>query len=113
MKKKLIYSISAAIGIAAVSNAQTHIDVSNTNSEQCIANNKQGVNIIKEARADCGTGKTTCAGQNVAHEPGAWLFVPKGMCEQILAENWDAVSDDICDKLETCVKKNAPATMKK
>jgi uncharacterized membrane protein len=95
----LSLAITTAISLATMGSVQAHGEPP-VGMEKCIPVNKQGVNIIKKGHSDCGSGKSACAGLNVAHEKEAWITVPKGTCEQIHAGNWQAVPQNVCDRLE-------------
>ena len=69
--------------------------------EKCKVVDENGRGLIKEHKNDC-AGKThSCAGQNKAGDPDAWIMVPKGECDKINSGDLSGVSDDIKAKIET------------
>jgi len=68
--------------------------------EKCKVDNK-GKGLIKEHKGDCASKTHSCAGQNKAGDPDAWIMVPKGECDKINAGDLSGVSDDIKAKIET------------
>lgn len=52
--------------------------------EKCKLVGPDGKGLILAHKCDCASkGKYSCAGQNPAGDPDAWIFVPKGVCEKI------------------------------
>ncbi len=53
--------------------------------EKCKIVGTDGKGLIKPKMCDCAVkGEFSCAGQNPSGDAGAWIFVPKGVCEKIL-----------------------------
>lgn len=94
-KSTIITAITAAISLTSVNSLATNDD----NMEKCIIN-KNGKSLIKEHKADCNSGKSSCAGQNIKGDPTAWIFIPKGECAKINAGDFSGVSQDIKNKIE-------------
>lgn len=61
---------------------------------------KDGKGLIKEHKADCAGSNHSCAGQNKAGDPEAWIIVPKGQCVKINAGDFSGVAQNIKDKIE-------------
>jgi len=94
MKKSIIFtSITAAIALASGSSIADDV------MEKCVIN-KDGKSLIKAHKADCSTSKYSCGGQNIANDPEAWIFVPKGECDKIKMGDYSGVNEDIKDKIE-------------
>lgn len=80
--------------------------------EKCKVVDKDGKGLIKAHKGDCKTSVQSdknasemqdvhsCAGGNVAHDPEAWIFVPKGECMKINAGDFTGISQEIKDKIE-------------
>lgn len=69
-----------------------------------------GKGLIKAHKADCSgkTGKNeknSCAGQNDAGDPNAWIFLPKGSCTKI--EGGEVLKDDDKKKNEEVKKEES------
>lgn len=60
---------------------------------------KDGVGLIKANKADCAGSSHSCAGQNVAGDPDAWIVVPKGACEKINAGDLSGIPENVLDKI--------------
>lgn len=102
--------IFAAVAAAVALTAGTAF--AEADMEKCKVVDKDGKGLIKEHKGDCKTAvqscKTpadmkdmhSCAGGNVAHDPEAWIFVPKGQCAKINAGDLTGVSQEIKDKIE-------------
>lgn len=61
---------------------------------------KDGKGLIKAHQTDCKGTNHSCAGQNKAGDPAAWISVPKGQCAKINAGDFSGVAKDIKDKIE-------------
>lgn len=59
-----------------------------------------GKGLIKENKDDCKSATSSCAGQNKAGDPEAWILVPHGMCEKINAGDVAGVPQNILDKID-------------
>lgn len=92
--KNLIYG---AISAAILLGSQTLL--AEEDMEKC-SPMKNGKNIIKANKADCKTANHSCAGQNSAGEPDAFIIVPKGQCEQINKGDFTKVQPSVKDRLE-------------
>lgn len=68
--------------------------------EKCKVVGSDGKGLIKAAKADCAGAGQSCAGQNKAGDPNAWILVPKGQCAKINAGDFSGVSQSIKDKIE-------------
>ena len=66
--------------------------------EKCIPIIK-GKNVILPNKSDCSTGNHSCAGQNQEAEKDAWLYVPSGVCQKILTNDFNDIPQDVKDKL--------------
>lgn len=107
MKGKGIFAAVAAAVTLTVGTAFAEADM-----EKCKVVDKDGKGLIKEHKGDCKTAvqscKTaaimpeahSCAGGNAAHDPEAWIFVPKGQCAKINAGDFTGISQEIKDKIE-------------
>lgn len=94
MKKSMIFTaVAAAISLSA-SAALTADD-----TEKCTVV-KEGKGLIKEHKTDCKAATHSCAGQNKAGDPEAWISVPKGECTKINAGDFSGVSQEVKDKIE-------------
>lgn len=94
-KSKLITAITAAVALSA-----SAAYGSSDSMEKCKVVDKEGQGLIKAHKADCAGGSLSCAGQNKAGEPDAWIFVPKGECKKINAGDFSGVSKEIKEKIE-------------
>lgn len=90
-KATILAAVTAALALAASAEEKM---------EKCVIN-KNGKSLIKAHRGDCSTSKYSCAGQNGANDPEAWLFVPKGQCEKINAGDFSKISQTLKDKLSS------------
>ena len=89
-------SIFAAVAAAATLTASSAFA---EDMEKCMVV-KDGKGLIKEYKGDCSGGSASCAGQNPAGDPKAWILVPKGQCDKINAGDFTGVSQDVKDKIE-------------
>ncbi|MFI4954461.1 MAG: DUF2282 domain-containing protein [Gammaproteobacteria bacterium] len=74
----------------------------NANMERCNVV-KDGKGMIREHKGDCKASnpeKNSCAGQNSAGEPEAWIFVPKGECAKINMGDCSGISQESRARLE-------------
>ncbi len=60
---------------------------------------KDGKNLIKEHKGDCAGSSHSCAGQNSANDPQAWILVPKGQCKKINAGDLSGIDNTIKNKI--------------
>ena len=95
MKKSGIFAAVAAASTLIAGSALASIG----DMEKCTVV-KDGKGLIKEHKSDCKATSTSCAGQNKAGDPKAWILVPKGECAKINAGDFSGVSPDIKDKIE-------------
>jgi uncharacterized membrane protein len=98
MKKSSIFSSVAAailltVGIAQAGNEDM------ANMEKCKVV-KDGKGMIKAGKGACKTATNSCAGNNVAYDPEAWIMVPKGECDKLNKGDMSGVSDEVKDKLD-------------
>lgn len=68
--------------------------------EKCKVVDEDGRGLIKEHKGDCAGKKNSCAGNNEAGDPNAWILVPQGECDKINEGDFSGVSDEIKDKIE-------------
>lgn len=68
--------------------------------EKCNVVDKNGKGLIKEHKTDYKFAGHSCAGQNKAGDPSAWILVPKGECVKINANDFSGVDQNIKDKIE-------------
>ncbi len=68
--------------------------------EKCQVVDKNGKGLIKAHKTDCKAAGHSCAGQNQAGDPTAWIMVPKGECAKINAGDFSGVNQIIKDKIE-------------
>lgn len=69
-----------ALGLLSTAGAQTPAPKPKFAAEKCYGVAKAGMN-------DCASvsGTHSCAGQSkVDHDPGEWIYLPKGACEKIV-----------------------------
>lgn len=92
-KSGILTAVAAAVTLMA-STASAEGDM-----EKCKVV-KDGKGLIKAHKTDCKSGAHSCAGQNDANDPEAWISVPKGQCEKINAGDFSGVSQDVKDKIE-------------
>ncbi len=94
-KTKLLTTALAAASIA-ISGANA------AKMEKCSVLNKDGKGLIKEGKGQCGGNGSdhTCAGQNKANDPTAWIMVPEGECAKINMGDVSGVSDDVKNAIE-------------
>jgi uncharacterized membrane protein len=82
MNKRLLIvsALAAAVAGPALVSAQGPAATSEFKAEKCYG-------IAKAGKNDCAsTGNNSCAGTSrVDADPRAWLFVPAGYCERIVA----------------------------
>ena len=98
MKNSHIFSSVAAAILLTAGATQATSDMQ-ANLEKCVVT-KNGQNIIKEHKGDCKTATATGAGMNMAGDPDAWVFVPKGECEKVNSGDFSGISSDIRDKIQ-------------
>ncbi len=99
-KNFLTAAIAAAALSSSIAYAGEHGDMEKC---QVIINGK---NLIKEHKGDCGAKNASCAGNNKANDPEAWILVPKGECDKINHGDLSGVSDDIKDKIDMDMMKD-------
>lgn len=97
-KSKLLAATFAAAAFSFTS-AQAADD--QKGMEKCKAVDSEGKSIILEHKADCAGKSSSCAGQNKAGDPEAWIMVPKGECDKINKGDLSGISDEIKAKLVT------------
>jgi uncharacterized membrane protein len=68
--------------------------------EKCKVVDAQGKGLIKEHKSDCSGAKSSCAAQNKAGDPEAWILVPTGDCAKINKGDYTGISKEIMDKLD-------------
>lgn len=90
---KLLFTIATALTLASSAAAETQM-------EKCKVVDKNGKGLIKAAKGDCGGKSNSCAGNNVAGDPEAWIMVPKGDCDKINKGDFTGVPDSIKDRIE-------------
>ena len=90
-KTTILAAVTAALSLSASADEKM---------EKCIIN-KNGKSLIKTHKSDCSTSKYSCAGQNSANDPEAWIFVPKGQCKKINAGDFSGVSQAIRNKISS------------
>ena len=95
MNKKLLAGTIAAAFTLASSSA-----FAGTEHEKCRVVDDHGEGLIKAGKADCASENSSCAGQNKAGDPTAWILVPKGECAQINKGDFSGVPKVIEDKVE-------------
>lgn len=100
MKK---YDIFAAIAVAITLTSTSAF--AEQDMEKCKVI-KDGKGLIKENKADCNSEISSCAGQNKAGDPEAWIIVPKGQCAKINAGDFSGVSQNIKDRIDTAPLEN-------
>ena len=93
--KLLATAFTAAMFSFGSAQAGDHKDM-----EKCKVVDEDGRGLIKEHKGDCAGKKNSCAGNNEAGDPNAWILVPKGECDKINEGDFSGVSDDIKDKIE-------------
>lgn len=97
-KSDFLTSIVAALALTAgTANAA---DTMNGGMEKCTITDANGKGLIKAHMADCKSITSSCAGQNEAGDPNAWILVPKGQCAMINAGDFSSVSQSIQDKID-------------
>jgi uncharacterized membrane protein len=97
MNKSIIFAAFTA-ALALVS-ATSFANKNNDAMEKCMIN-KDGKGLIKKHKADCSSAHSSCAGQNDASDPKAWIFVPKGECIKINAGDYSSLSPELKAKIE-------------
>lgn len=97
MKKAKL--LATAFAAAAFSIGSANADASG-DMEKCKVVDKDGKGLIKAHQAECATSKNSCAGNNLAGDPDAWILVPKGECDKINKGDFSGVDDKIKDKIE-------------
>lgn len=95
MKKRL--SIFAAIAAGAALSSSSAIA---QEMEKCKIVDSTGKGLIKAHKSDCAGSGHSCAGQNVAWDPEAWIMVPAGECEKINKGDLSGVAEEIKSKIE-------------
>lgn len=93
MKKS---AMIAAIAAAAISTTSAH---AGGGMEKCKVVDQNGQGLIKAHKSDCAGGGNSCAGQNKAGDPEAWILVPKGQCAKINKGDFSGVSKSIKAKI--------------
>lgn len=91
-------STSAPTATTTPANTNPH-----ANMERCKVV-KDGKGMIREHKGDCKSlnkEKSSCAGQNVAGDPEAWIFVPKGECAKVNMGDCSGLSAENRARLET------------
>ncbi len=92
MKKIGIFTaITAALALNATAGT--------TDMEKCKIV-KDGKGLIKAHQADCAATGRSCAGQNKAGDPDAWIMVPKGQCQKINAGDFSELPQKIKNKIK-------------
>jgi len=99
-KTKLLTTAFAAV---AFSIGSANAD-SMAGMEKCKVLDKDGKGMIKEHKTDCASKNNSCAGHNKAHDPEAWIMVPKGECDKINKGDFSGVSDEIKAKIDMDMK---------
>ncbi len=95
MKKLNIFTAVAAAVALTAGSAFAQVEM-----EQCKVVDKNGKGLIKAHKSDCKSAGVSCAGQNKAGDPSAWIMVPKGECVKINAGDFSGVDKDIKEKIE-------------
>lgn len=93
-KSTIITALSAALAIAASAESSESNEM-----EQCVVT-KDGKNMIKAEQCDCATSKYSCAGNNPANDPEAWILVPKGECEKINKGDYSGIDQNTKNRIE-------------
>lgn len=96
MSKKI--SILTALAAAVCLSSGTLLAVEQ--AEKCKVVDKDGKGLIKANQSDCSGANHSCAGENEAGDPNAWILVPKGECEKINAGDFSGVGQDIKDRID-------------
>lgn len=100
-RSDFLTSIIAALALTACS-ANAADDMNGM--EKCTVTDDKGHGLIKAHMAECKTESTSCAGQNAAGDPNAWILVPAGECTKIQTAaktgDFSGVSDTIKDKID-------------
>lgn len=84
--KKLPFTTSAlAAAFSVVALESATAEALQMEKCQITGYNKEGkeVGLIKAHKADCKSAKGSCAGENDAGDPLAWIYLPQGLCEKI------------------------------
>jgi uncharacterized membrane protein len=82
MKNKLIITAIAAATTLLI-NAASAADTAPAGMEKCKIFDKDGHNMIKIGKSDCGTSKHSCAGQGKVYDDEAWIYLNTGACDKI------------------------------
>lgn len=90
-------SIIALFAAFLVSNSHAEAEVI---LEKCKVVNKDGRGLIKANKADCKAATHSCAGQNKGFDSESWIFVPRGQCAKINADDYSGITQEIKDKIE-------------
>ncbi len=106
MKKSTqLFTLLSALTLASATYAEQQM-------EKCAVVGPDGKGLIKEHKGDCSSSNgSSCAGNNEAGDPKAWIMVPKGMCNKInMAVNsgdFKGIPDEIKAKIEVLDDKGA------
>lgn len=95
MQKK---TITTAFAAAALSFSAYAADSAKT--VECKVNNSEGQGVIREGRGDCGGENNSCAGQNKAGDPKAWILVSKEVCDKLNEGKLDEVSAEVRSRID-------------
>ncbi len=94
MKKINLLATAFAAAALSVSSGQA------AEMEKCKVVGKDGKGLIKEFKGACNTSTHSCAGQNKAGDPEAWILVPEGECAKINAGDTSGVAPSVREKLD-------------
>jgi uncharacterized membrane protein len=106
----LLISTAMSMAIANIAHAAAPncSDVADkTSAQECQCNPVyNGKNLVKAGQTDCASKLAThsCAGQNSANEPGAWILLPAGVCDKINTGNIQDIPAEqkttLCNRIE-------------
>lgn len=96
-KNALKTAFAAAISLAVLEGCS---EKKSNPMEKCTVVDAQGRGLIKANKADCKSATSSCAGQNKAGDPQAWILVPKGQCAKINAGKLEGIAPEILEKIE-------------
>ncbi|HJK87714.1 MAG TPA: DUF2282 domain-containing protein, partial [Candidatus Megaira endosymbiont of Hartmannula sinica] len=100
MKKKLpILGAAFLLSLTSCSNQS-----GNSNDNANIKAKKIECNLgaaIKKGKNDCGTSKYSCAGNNPANDPEAWIMLPVETCNQLMKGDTRNIDENLKSRLHT------------
>lgn len=94
MNNKMFLALGAALAVSVSASAAVEM-------EKCKVVDKNGKGLIKASKGDCGGTNNSCAGNNLAGDPEAWIMVPKGQCAKINQGDFSGVDDSVKNRIET------------